>query len=365
MFLKETCPPLAVLWSMKMYCYHRIESPRAIDITEIKNLISPGWRVVIQFGSTSSCSPELLAELNQAAKLIGPDLQIRFWGRYGEQFNASILRFIPEATNIIIDGMNNCINICDLSYLSNLKELNLGASGFDVPDILSIEALHGLDTLFIGENKKSNIDLIHLRKYQKLRDFGTGGQFKNIDVITQLPKLRNLSLLQIKNTLDLSFVSKIRNLQDLSVQFGGYESIAEIEAPELRELRIMRVRGLKELGDIGRFPRLEKLEISGQIQLDSLKLGENPLLRDIYISTCKTLSRIDGFEGLPKLEQLWLFRTALDYDAFISAKMPSSLRGITFFNGGKKKDDVIEKDLSLKGYRKYQFEACVAPISEV
>ncbi|MES2037260.1 MAG: hypothetical protein V4495_05440 [Pseudomonadota bacterium] len=335
--------------------YHRIESPQTINVTEIRNLISPGWRVVIQFGSTSSYTSELLAELNQAAKLIGPDLQIRFWGHYSEQFDASVLRFIPDAENIIIDGMNNCINICDLSYLRNLKELNLGASGFDIPDILSIEALHGLDTLFMGENKKSNIDLIHLRKYLNLRDFGTGGQVKNIDVITQLPRLSILSLFQMKNTVDLSFVSEIQGLQDLSIKFGGYESIADIDAPDLRELKIMRVRGLKELGDIGRFPKLGKLEIEGQIQLSNVKLGANPMLRNIYISTCKTLSHMIGFEGLPKLEQLWLFRTALNYDEFISVKMPSSLRRITFFNGGKKKDESIEKHLASKGYQKYQF----------
>jgi hypothetical protein len=231
----------------------------------------------------------------------------------------------------------------------------LGTSGFDVPDILSIEALHGLDALFIGENKKSNIELIHLSKYLNLRDFGTGGQVKNINVITQLPRLSILSLFQMKNTVDLSFVSRIQGLQDLSIKFGGYESIAEIDAPDLRELKIMRVRGLRELGDVGRFPNLEKLEIADQIQLSCLKLGPNPLLKDINISTCKTLNQIDGFERLVGLEQLWLFQTALNYEAFISIKMPSSLQRITFFNGGKKKDGPIEKDLASKGYQRYQF----------
>ena len=314
-----------------------------------------GKRVVIQFGSLSY-TPDLLAELNEAAKLIGVDLEVRFWGHYSEQFDASILRFIPDVASLIIGHTSSCINIDALSYLKNLKELNLGTSAFDIPDILSMEALYGLDTLFIGENKKSNIDLIHLKKYLNLRDFGTGGQVKNIDAITQLPNIRKLSLHTMKNTYGLDFVSSIQHLEDLSICFGGQESITDITAPELKSLEILDVRGLKELGDIGRFTNLEKLRISRQIQLSDLRLGANPLLRDIHISTCKTLSQIDGFENLPKLEQIWLFRTALNYEKFISGKMPSSLKRITFFNGSKKKDQVIEKDLALRGYQKWEHD---------
>lgn len=333
--------------------YHRISDPSSINPDEIKSKIIEGYRVVVQF-SQIGYTENLLKELNELTKSLGRNLEIRFYGHYSGEFDASVLHSIPDAPNVSIDCLRKARNLDALSALRNLKEFCLGVFELEDTDLLSIDTIHGVERLTLGETRKANFDLSHLRRYSNLSKFHTTGHAKNIGVITSLPKLVSLSLSQIKNTNSLAFVTDIRHLTDLRIILGGRTSIAEIGGSELINLEVIRVRGLEDLGEIGRFPKLETLLIEDQIKLKRIQFGANPLLRDIKILNCKTLEHIDGIEDLIALEQLRIYQTALDYERLVCTQLPKSLKTLAFYTAKKKRDEEILRDLALRGYREFR-----------
>ena len=175
------------------------------------------------------------------------------------------VRKIVDATNVSIDCLRKARNLDALSALRNLKEFRLGVFELEDTNLLSIDSIHGVECLALGETRKANFDLSYLRGYSNLIKFHTTGHAKNIGVITRLPKLASLSLSQVKNSNSLAFVTDICHLTDLRIILGGRTSIADIGGVDLRNLEVIRVRGLEDIGDIGRFPKLETLLIEDQI----------------------------------------------------------------------------------------------------
>lgn len=331
---------------------HRINDPDSVDPSEIKRLIKEGHRVIIQF-SRPGYRISLIEELNQLAGLHGRSVEIRFYGHHAEDFDASILRSIPAAACVSVDCLSRASNLDAMGALVNLKELRLGVFELDARDVLSFVPKGGLESLALGDTRKSNIDLSHLRDCQALRRFHTTGQVKNIDSLAVLPELSSLSLSSIKKKHALAFVSEIPGLRSLRICLGGRSSIADISVPRLTKLEIIRVRGLEDLGDLGRFAMLQELLVEDQIRLGQIDLGRNLHLRDIKILNCKTLEGISGIKSLSALEQIRIYQTAVDYEKFISKKMPESLEILAFYTGKKKLDVQIQGDLASRGYREF------------
>ena len=333
--------------------HYRINNPQTIDQAEIEKLAAKG-RAVIQF-STAGYPPDMLRELNSLARTLGRTLEVRFFGHHTEEFDASVLRFIPDAPCVSLDCLTTAHNLEALSNLVSLKELRLGVFEMDLSDILSLASLQGVESLILGEIRKPNVDLSYLQNYDSLTNFHTTGQTKNINVLVTLPSLRSLSLSMIKNTECLAFVSEIKHLSYLRIMLGGRRSISEISGKELRTLEICRVRGLQDLGVMSRFPKLEDFVVEDQIQLRRTEFGPNPRLRSIKILNCKTLEQVDGIGSLDGLKTLQIYKTAMDYQKFISSKLPKSLENLSFHTGKRKDDEDIRKDLVGKG-----FSECVA-----
>ena len=329
---------------------HRITDPDSIKPSEIKRLVEEGWRVIVQF-SRSGYRVSLIEELNELSKVHGRGLEVRFFGHYSEQFDASVLETLPDAMCISVDCLTRARNLETITALANLKELNLGVFELDAQEILSLSSIRGLESLVLGETRKSNIDLSYLRDCPALQRFHTTGHTKNISSITGLPRLTALSLSQIKKKHGLGFVSDMQNLTDLTIILGGRVSISEINAPQLARLEVIRVRGLEDPGDLGRFSKLVELQIEDQIRLEQVALGPNPRLRDIRILNCKGLKELKGVETLQSLEQIRISKTAIDYEAFISRTMPASLKVLAFYTGKRRIDEPIQKDLASRGYR--------------
>jgi protein phosphatase 1 regulatory subunit 7 len=325
----------------------RINNPQAIDRPEIENLAAKG-RVVVQF-STATYSHDLLKELNLLARTMDRALEIRFFGFYTEEFDASVLQFIPDAPCISIDSIKSARNLDALSNLVNLKEFHLEVYEMNWPDILSLKSLHDVENLGLGSIRKTNIDLSHLQNFKNLRSFHTSGQIKNINVLSSIQNLSTVSLSMIKSSVSLAFLSDIKKLHNLRIMLGGRQSISEIEGKELRSLEIQRVRGLGDLGPLSRFPKLNNLDVKDQLQLRQIKFGRNPQLQNIKILNCKNLEHIEGLHVLKSLKMLHIYKTALNYKNIISSDMPVSLTKMIFCTGRITEDKDIQQDLAGKG----------------
>jgi hypothetical protein len=159
-----------------------------------------------------------------------------------------------------------------------------------------------------------------------------------------------LYLSSFKKRDDIGFLSDIPALEKLRFIIGGRRSISEITSSTLRELEIIRVQGLEDLGNLGRFENLTNLSIEDQIRLTEIKVDRNPNLQNIKVINCKSLDRISGISNLEALSKLRIYRTAIDYDDFVSSELPRTLKNFAFYSGKSRRDAEIGEDLKRRGF---------------
>lgn len=332
----------------------RIHNPASIDAAALRAAIAADGKVIVQFGEHFAPEP-LLADLDALAATCGAALEIRFYGYHFTPFDAAILRALPHAANLSLDCHTSAVNLETLGELRHLQRLQLGVYELEEHGILALENLRTLEYLSLGETRKANIDLAPLRHWPQLTQLHTTGHVKNIDAITALPALKQLSLSQVKSRDEVDFVSAMPALTRLRFILGGRASIAHVKAPLLEELEVVRVRGLEDLGELGRFPRLRCLSVEDQIKVKELRLSNNPALECLILRNCKTLERLAGIAALPQLGKLAVYLTQLDIDALLAAGMPAALKQLSFSTGQKKRDDTIRARLAQLGYAEARF----------
>jgi protein phosphatase 1 regulatory subunit 7 len=328
----------------------RINNPTVIDRAGIEAKISAGFHVILQFDGPHY-TPELLGKINNLCGEFGQHLAVRFYGHYGNSFDAINLRFLPDVASLWIDCLLEVKNLSVLNDLANLHQLSLGIYQLDDPNILNSIQLKNIERLVLCENAKSNIDLAPLEACRKLTELFLNGHTKNIDCLAELPILKMLSLGSIPNKNKLDFVSQIRSLKRLVVILGGREDISEIHNASLEELEILRVRGLNSIDSISAFPSLRLFAIEDQIRLKSIRFTPlNNNLQSLRIINCKKLHTVEGLGYLLELKSIRIGMTALDIKSILEQRLAASLKTFTFHTGKVKENEMIRNNLNGLGY---------------
>ncbi|MCL2309910.1 MAG: hypothetical protein FWC42_06500 [Proteobacteria bacterium] len=325
---------------------------KKFDPDGIDRKIQGGASVSLQFpGLDHYNNDTTLRQLDQLCAKHGERLRLRFyWHDSDKPFDFKVLLKIPHLTSLCVDCMESTENTHALKELKNLRNLELGIE-LKEPEILKFLNSRDLTSLMLGGKNKS-LDLKYLGHFEGLRKLSLGGHQKNIEAVGELAKLESLSLVPTGKA-PVSFVNHLKRLRHLEFVGGSKENIDEIEVNAIEHLEIHFVRGFNDVGDASRFHHLKQLHISDNIRLAGIRFGkELPFLEVITIKNCKTLGFIEGFEKLPSLKHVWIWRTNLDFNN-INHKLPASLKNFSFFTSSKKENDRINSELRMKGYNAY------------
>lgn len=295
-------------------------------------------------------SKALLKTVNILCKVFGKRLPIRFFAHYQNDFDASVLKYIPDVQCLLVDCLQEISNPEQIFKLSKLKKLSFGVYNYDNPEFLYQLNLGDLEQLSISETKKRNFDLSPLREAKQIRSLFVEGHDKNIEVIGELKNLETLRLYSIGKKESLEFISKIVRLQTLEIVLGSRQNIDEITLPFLRELRVVRIRELDNLGDFSRFPRLKSLRVEDQIKLHSISFQTHDLT-ELWIVNCKSLKVLTGLENLQKIKHIHCAQTSLDYEALSELNWSKSLKALSLYSGSEKRDAALLRKLKAKGYK--------------
>jgi protein phosphatase 1 regulatory subunit 7 len=332
----------------------RIQNPSSVERAVIESKIAEGNHVILQFDKPIY-SGELLRQINNLCGEFGRQLEVRFYGHYGNCFDASVLHSLPDAAALSVDCLTEATNLSALSDLRNLRHLSLGVYRLEEPDFLKRLQLQNLETLCICETAKSNFDLAPIQTCNKLSELGLAGHTKNIHCLQNLPALRQLSVSGISKKQSLDFVSKIQPLKRLVIILGGRANISEIQHPTLEELEIIRVLGFNNIDSLEAFPALRLLAIEDQIRLEQVCF--TPSIKNLQafgIFNCKTLRKLEGLNYLTKLRSVRIGMTALNIDSILQQGLSASLKVFAFYTGKSKENAIIRKRLDALGYREYE-----------
>ncbi len=326
----------------------RINDPEAISPARVTEAVATREGLVIQFSHPDAYSPELLQNLNEACRLTGGRLQVRFYGHYGSRFDAAVLRHLPEVQNLAVDCLLRIENEDEIGKLPKLESLSFGVFQLDRPDFLHSLNLDQLTRLTLSETRKRNIDLAPLGRCPLLTELLVNGHAKGIAAIANLPTLRKLTLTAFAKSNGLDFIAAMRSLVDLTLILGGRQNLDDVASTTVHMMQVLRVRGVETLGDLSRFPALKALRVEDQLQIRELDLSGANLER-LWLFNCKNLSSLRGLERQERLREFFASRVALDLDALRDREWPPSATSVQLFSGSKKWNHAAKAHLAAGG----------------
>jgi hypothetical protein len=218
--------------------------------------------------------------------------------------------------------------------------------------LTSLEGLRHLpadvESLVIGWTRR-RLDLAPLGRFGELRTLYLEGQTKNLEVISGLRSLDDLTLRSI--TLpDLTLLLRLTGLRSLDLKLGGTRDLALLpRIGELRYLELWMIKGLSDVSAIGGVESLRSLFLQALPQVRTLPdLSRLGSLRRVHLETMKGLTDLRPLATAPSLEEILLvdMRHLAPEDLRPLLGLPR-LRAVTPGLGSFKKNDAATELLGL------------------
>jgi len=193
-----------------------------------------------------------------------------------------------------------------LCELQSLESLSLGI--FGLTDFSVLEQLPpGLTSLALGATRSKRPSLAPLGRFRSLRVLYLEGHSKNIEVLSELRDLEDVSLRSI-TTPDLQYLADLPKLWSLDIKLGGIRGFAGVEGKQsIKYLELWQVRDLRNVDVAGTLAGLQNLFLQSLPHVDSLPgLTDSTALRRIVIENLKGLCDFTALETAPALEEFAL-----------------------------------------------------------
>jgi hypothetical protein len=243
------------------------------------------------------------AIINELLLIKRPDLQIRVYGHYSQNFDLSFVQQLTNVRNLAIDCISDASNIEVLGALHNLETLSVGIYSLESFDFLYLLPI-SLTKLFLGNTKSKKSDLVGLKRFSNLVDLYIDGQQKNIEAIGELQALQKLVLRSV-TPKDISFIRKLEKLWSLDIKLGGIKNLNFLEdLSNIKYLELWQIQGLSDISVISSLTGLQYLYLQSLRNVTTLPdMTKLKNLRRVYLETMKGLRDISGLLKAPALEE--------------------------------------------------------------
>jgi len=329
-----------------------ITNPENIDKPHILSEVNSGNFIIIQFDEIIY-SDKTLSDLNDLARILNYNLQIRFYGHDKQTFDCVTLLKVNNVKNLSINCLKKVKNLNNLSKLEHLEKLIIGIDDFKETEILNSDNLKSLIELNLDKNNNKSFNLEYLKTFNKLKSLAISGNFKNTESIGKVENLETLYLGSISNKISLGFVNQLKKLTELHISFGSRENIDEIIGENLEVLTILWIKKLKSIDNLSRFKNLKSLEIKNQAQIKVVDFNDKMnYLEKLSINNCKNIDNLTGLKNLTSLKTLGILRSPkLSFDNIVDRNLPSTLEHFNFYSERKTYDKEIKERIRNLGYK--------------
>lgn len=239
-----------------------------------------------------------------------PDIQFRVSGQIHfplpKGWDLSFLSLLPDTRRLSLDSFS-CFDT-DLTILKSLKKLNeLCIYIYEVKDYSFIKDLTSeIEDLTIHAEMRSGrakLDFKWLQHLTKLRKLSLGKIDGNLESISTHENLRDLTLRGM-NKKNLSFLNQMK-LESLTISWCNVDKIDWDTLQGITTLRSLTLFNIKKMDDISfvtKLPNLERLEMiwmGAIVRLPDMSALTN--LKEVIIDTANRLEDISGLVGVKNL----------------------------------------------------------------
>jgi hypothetical protein len=244
--------------------------------------------------------------INEHFCSVRPDVQLRVYGHYSSECDLRFTRLVPNVRHFAADCLMRATEVEALGELQGLESLSLGV--FELTDFNVLERLSpGLITLSLGATRSKRPSLAPLSRFRSLRVLYLEGQTKDIEVLSELRHLEELTLRSI-TTPDLQYLSDLPRLWSLDIKLGGIRGFAGVEGKQsIKYLELWQVRGLQSIDVALTLPGLQSLFLQSLPHIGSFpRMTGATTLRRIAVQNLKSLRDFAALEIAPALEEFAL-----------------------------------------------------------
>jgi len=244
---------------------------QAVDRADEGEKVSPNFAIE---------KPDVLKQLDKVPFRARPDLVLTINPNYP-------LRKIPDE---IIDAIGAMKHVKKLHFNDNTNR-----------SFAPLSALKQLNHLLMGS--KGGLDLTFLEPLKNLKRLELFGQFKNLESVSRLKNLREITLSTRVHAFD--FCKPLNHLKSANIQYcKASNDFTPLNQPSLRELMIESIYNLKDVSSLAKFRNLKSLRLTAAKVVELPELSGLESLRNLHLSGMKLWKNPQVLHGLPALKTL-------------------------------------------------------------
>lgn len=324
-------------WSRKV-ARDRMEFSKSLSRKEIKALVVDRDLKVLQCSGPIKAGTWKL--LNEEFFTRRPEVELRVYGFYSLVCDLAFASGMTNVHHFSADCLMDAVGLEHIAAMENLESLGIGIFHIEGFDFLN-QITPRLKRLFLGKTKSNKPDLLPLSRFASLEEIYIEGQQKNIEVLSQLGKLQDVTLRSI-STPDINYLTPLHRMWSLDIKLGGINNLNAIEGMDnIKYLELWQIKGLSNIDVISSLAGLQYLFLQSLRQITTLPaLNHLTKLRRIYLENMKGLKDISNLEFAPCLEE-FMHASAnnmqlKDYSPLL--RNPNLKRAFVGFGSEKKND---------------------------
>lgn len=269
-------------------------------------------------------------ELNSRFFSARPDVQLRVYGFYSSVCDLSFLWTMDKVRDFSADCLRRAQNIEAITRMPSLRRVGVGVFELQEFNFLA-DLAPEVEAIYLGATRSKKPSLRLLERFGELRELNVEGHRKDIEAISSLRKLEDLTLRSV-SVEDFSFLRALSKLWSLDIKLGGSKNLRALaDLENIKYLELWQVRGLVELGPISTLTGLQYLFLQSLPRVVRLpELGKLIRLRRLHLDNMKGLRNLEALCGAPSLEELIHFdarnHAPREYECLLKSKTMKALR---------------------------------------
>ena len=296
---------MAQLDGIRMADATRAEFDGSAAERDFRELVKQPHLKVLQCSApVPTASWALVNEVFCAAR---PDVELRVYGHYSTECDLTFASLLTNVRRFAADCLMRASGVEAIAAMSGLESLSLGI--FELKDFSVLERISSrLTTLSLGATRSKKPSLAPLARFRSLRVLYLEGQSKDIEVLSELSNLEDVTLRSIA-TDDLAFLARLPRLWSLDIKLGGIRGFKGIEGKKsIKYLELWQVRDLPDINVVGSLPGLQNLFLQSLPHVAAFpRLLESTALRRVVVENLKGLFDFTALRAAPSLEEFALY----------------------------------------------------------
>jgi hypothetical protein len=284
-----------------------------------------------------------------------PDVELRVYGHYKNTCDLSFLVHLGNVRRFAADCLLNATGIENISHIQDLQSLSVGIHNLDNFNFLNHLQVDRLEQLSLGPTFSKKPSLLSLNRFTQLESLNIEGQQKSIEVIGQLPRLKDLTLRSI-TVPSLGFLSSLTNLRSLNIKLGGTKNLdAVAHLKSVNYLELWQIKGLHDLSPISEMTGLQFLFLQSLKNVTRLPdFSHLQSLRRLHLESMQGLDNLTQIESAPALEDfIHLSAHGTEPSCYEILLKKSTLKRIIVGTGSEKKNQEIRKMMNSAKIEQY------------